>query len=465
MDHDLPAAAALATAPNGSRGAETGRILALAWPVALTSLNWTLLHVTDVVLVGLVSTDEVAVLGASRTLTFICIVAGLSILSGVMVFTARADGAGDLPGTGRTLREGLLLALLAGVVIGGTLLLFAAPLLRGIGVAPALVPGTAAVVRVMAIALPIQLVQIATAFFLEGVSRPARVTAANLAVLPVNALLAWMLSGGHMGFPVMGAIGAAWATTIASGIGAVVMLALVWVLPQAQQRGVRDLVRLRAWRDAAGGVITLARFGIVPSIASGLELAGFSILIALSTQFGDATAHAFQIVFSIHNVTFAIAMGLGSAAGVRAGNAVGEGIPAAAISRTLIAVWLSSAMLGLLGIVLIVARSTIIGFFPATTAVHAIALAMLPVWAPFILFDGIQLILVYALRSLGDQVIAGVNSILAYFVVTGGVGWWLVQAGVGSQALVYASGIGMVAAAVLHGARFAQISQRVTRKS
>ena len=46
--------------------AETRRILALAWPVALTSLNWTILHVTDVVLVGLVSTAEVAALGASR---------------------------------------------------------------------------------------------------------------------------------------------------------------------------------------------------------------------------------------------------------------------------------------------------------------------------------------------------------------------------------------------------------------
>ena len=34
--------------------AEMRRILALAWPVVLTSLNWTILHVTDVAVVGLV---------------------------------------------------------------------------------------------------------------------------------------------------------------------------------------------------------------------------------------------------------------------------------------------------------------------------------------------------------------------------------------------------------------------------
>ena len=80
-----------------------------------------------------------------------------------------------------------------------------------------------------------------------------------------------------------------------------------------------------------------ARSALVPAIASGLELAGFSILIALSTQLGDDAAHAFQIVFSIHNVTFAVALGLGSAAGVRVGNAVGEGDARGRPSRALIA--------------------------------------------------------------------------------------------------------------------------------
>src|SRR3546814_4733642 len=74
---------------------------------------------------------------------------------------------------------------------------------------------------------------------------------------------------------------------------------------------------------------------------------------------------------------------------------------------------------------------------------------LLPVWAPFIIFDGLQIVLVYTLRSLGDQVVAGINSIIAYFLVTGGLGWALVHHGAGPMGMVYALGGGMLGAALL----------------
>lgn len=442
--------------------AETGRVLTLAWPVALTSLNWTILHVTDVIVVGLVGGHEVAALGASRSLTFIAIVTGLAWLSGVIVHTARADGAGDLPRTGHVLREGLAFALLLGLVLAAVTYAFAAPMLAAIGVAPGLVAPAARVVRVMALTYPTQLVMLAASFFLEGVSRPRRVTIVNLSILPVNAVLAWALAGGHFGLPAMGAVGAATATVVASMLGAAGMVGAALWLPRAKARGLRRIDRA-AWAGVPRGVVALAAFGIVPAIASGLELAGFSILIALSTRFGDAVAHAFQIVFAMHNLTFALALGLGSAAGVRVGNAVGEGAPLAGASRALIATALAMVALGVCAVLLIVGRHAIVAGFPAEPAAHAVALAMLPVWAPFILFDGAQVVLVYALRSFGDQVVAGVNSIMAYFVVTGGAGWWMVHAGFGPMALVWASGLGMLAAAMLHGARFWQVARRLRR--
>ena len=450
--------------PHFHWSAETRRLLALAWPVMLTSLNWTILSVTDIVVVGLTGTDQVAALGASRALTYVTIVAGLAWLSGTLVFTARADGAGDLPATGATLREGLVLAIMLGLIGALGFGLFAETLLGGIGIAPELILPAARVVRVMALSYPFQLTMIATSYFLEGIARPRRVMVVNLATLPLNAVLAWAWSGGHLGFPALGAVGAATATATASAIGMALMLAAAWTSPQARARGVCDLSGA-AWRAAWPGALGLARFGAIPAIASALELAGFSILIALSTDFGPVTAHAFQIVFSVHNVTFGVALGLGSAAGVRVGNAVGEEMPWLALPRTMIAAALAGVFTALLAVVIVVARWPIVTAFPAAAGVHGVALAMLPVWAPFILFDGMQIVFVYALRSLGDQIIAGVNSIIAFFVVTGGAGWLFVQGGVGPLGLVYASGLGMVAAAVLHGARFGLVSLRFRSKS
>ncbi len=444
--------------------AETRRILALAWPVVLTSFNWTILHITDVVVVGLTGTEQVAYLGASRVLTFIGIVMAIGALSGILVHVSRADGAGDLRGTGRVLHEGLALSLVLGAVSALVLFTLARPMLLGLGVAPEIAPGAARVVEVMAFAYPFQLVIVSASFFLEGVSRPKRVTVINLATLPINAVLAWALSGGHLGLPALGAPGAAAATVIASALGAGGMVAAAWTLPRARQRGVHDWRALFS-RETLTGAVDIARFGAVPALASGLELAGFSILIALSTQLGDVTTHAFQIVFSIHNFSFSLALGLGSAAGVRAGNAVGEGVPEQAAWRTGIAAGIAAVSVGGLALLLFLFPAPVVALFPATAPVHALALTMLPVWAPFILFDGVQVVFVYALRSLGDQVFAGVNSIIAFFLITGGAGLWMVHGGWGAMGLVYASGIGMVAAAALHGGRLAIVNSRFRSRS
>lgn len=444
--------------------AEIRRILALAWPVVLTGLNWTILHVTDVIVVGLVSTHEVAALGASRTLTFIGIVVALGWLTGVLVFSSRADGAKDLPATGAVLRQGLVLGGILGLISGALLFVFALPMLRGVGVDPGIAPDAARVVQTMALAYPFQLIIVAASFFLEGVSRPRRVMAVNLSILPLNAVLAWILATGQFGLPQFGAVGAASATVIATIVGAVAMTAAALTLPRAKERGVRD------WRDLGTpdmwrGVGRLLAFGAVPAVASGLELAGFSILIALSTQLGESVTHAFQIVFSVHNVTFAFALGLGSAAGVRAGNAVGEGVPAQAGPRTGIAAILAALILGLLALPLTFAPMLIVSGFPASPEVAALAVLMLTVWAPFILFDGLQVVFVYALRSLGDQVVAGINGILAFFLLTGAVGLWTVHNGWGPMGLVYASGSGMVMAALLNGGRLWWLIRRLRRKS
>lgn len=438
--------------------AEARRILALAWPVVLTSLNWTILHLTDVVVVGLVGTREVEALGASRTLTFIAIVMGLAWLSGVLVHVSRADGARDLPATGDFLRSGLMLGLLLGLAVGIPLFLFAEPLLRAVGVAPDIAPAAARVVAVMALAYPFQFLTVAASYFLEGVSRPRRVMTVNLVMLPVNAVLAWAWSGGHLGLRALGAVGAAAATTTVSVLGAAGMLVAAILLPRAIERGARDF-SLPAIRRAARGVPMLARFGFVPAIAATLELGGFAILTALSTRLGAVTAHAFQIVFSLHNMTFALALGLGSAAGVRVGNAVGAGEIDQVRFRAGIATAAAIVVTGVGALLIGLAAAPIASLFPAEPSVHLLAAAMLPLWAVFILFDGVQIVLLYALRSLGDQVAAGINGILAFFVVTGGLGFWLVHSGFGPMALVWASGLGMVAAALLQGARLLYVTR------
>ena len=438
---------------------EAKRILRLAWPIMLTSLNWTLMHLIDVVVVGQYGTEELAALAASRTLTFISIVMGLSALSGVLVYVSRADGAGRLRETGDILRSGIALGLAIGAVAMTLLILWAEHLLRLVGVAETLLEPGAAVVRAMALAYPAQFILAASSFFLEGISRPQRVMAVNLAMLPVNALLAWAWVGGYLGLPALGAVGAALATATVSTAGAILILGLCWTVPRAGEHGVRDWTAASV-RRAWAGVPSLAWFGLVPAIAAGLELAGFSWLMALSTQLGSAAAGGFQVMLSIHNIGFALSMGFGSAAGVRVGNAVGAGERDQAWPRALIAGGLAGIILGALSIPLVIGARSAVWPFSDDPEVLALAASMLAVIAPFLLFDGLQYVFGSALRSLGEQVWAGINGIVGFFIVTGGLGWLLVRWGWGPDGLAYAAGLGMLLVGLLQFGRLAWVLGR-----
>lgn len=443
---------------------EGRRILRLAWPIMLTSLNWTLMHLIDVAVVGHYGTGELAALAASRILTFISIVIGFAGLSGVLVFASRADGGGRLAETGDILRSGLGLGLMLGIALMAILAYWPYELLGLIGVDPALHAPGAAVVAAMALAFPAQFVLASSSYFLEGISRPRRVMAVNLAMLPVNALLAWAWVGGNFGLPALGAIGAAYATAAVSWSGAAAMLALIWSLPRAGERRVRDWSG-PALRRAAGGIPALAWFGLVPALAACLELAGFAWLMVLSTRLGLAAAGAFQAMLSLHNLVFALSMGFGSAAGVRVGNAVGAGLRDEAWPRAMIAGILSIVTLGALSALLVLFAEPLVWPFSNDPAVLALAASMLSIMAVFLVFDGLQYVFGAALRSLGEQVWAGLNGIVSFFVVTGGLGWLLYRGGWGADGLAYAAGAGMLACAALQFGRLAWVLRRPGRRS
>jgi len=443
---------------------EARRILRLAWPIMLTSLNWTLMHIVDVAVVGHYGTGELAALAASRTLTFIAIVMGFAGLSGVLVFASRADGGGRLAETGEIFRSGVALGLIIGVAAMVVLLFWSFDLLALVGVEPALRRPGAAVVDAMALAFPAQLLLAASSYFLEGISRPRRVMTVNLLMLPLNAILAWAWVGGQFGLPALGAVGAAYATATVSWLGAAAMIASIWWLPRAQERRVRDCSP-PAIRRALAGVPALAWFGLMPAVGASLELAGFAWLMVLSTQLGNEAAGAFQAMLSIHNLAFALSMGFASAAGVRVGNAVGAGARGEAWPRALIAAGLAGIILGAGSLLLVFAATPLVWPFSDDPAVVALAASMLSIMGAFLLFDGLQYVFGAALRSLGEQVWAGMNGIIGFFVVTGGLGWLLVRQGWGPDGLAYAAGAGMLVSAAMQFGRFAWVLRKSARSS
>ncbi len=438
------------------RIAETRRLLALAWPIALTNLHWIGLNLIDTLLVGHASTHELGHLSAGRAITYVAIVCALASFSSVLVFASRADGAGTPARAGDAWRQGMWLGGAMALAATGGLLIGADWLMRVADVPPDLAAGGARYVRMMALAYPAQFAFVVTSYFLEGISRPRVALVINLASFPVNALLAWALIEGQGGLPAMGAAGAALGTAITVSIAGAAIIAYVHAMPDAAYWGIARVPEpfaqrwARAWTEGAA----LRRFAIAPGVSAALELIGFSVLIALSTRFGAATAGAFQGAIAFQNISIAVGIGLASAAGVRVGNAVGANEPHLAAERGYLAAGLALAGLLVFAIVYHFAAGALMPIISSDPAVVAGGAAMLARVGPWLPFDGVQLVFLFALRSLGDQVWAGAISIVSFFGVMGGLGWWWVHKGAGPMALIDALIWGMIVALLLQGGRF-----------
>ncbi len=444
-------------------GAEAGRLLRLAWPVALTNLHWIGLNLIDTILVGHASTTGLGHLSAGRAITYVAVVCAIASMSGILVFAARADGAGEQARAGDVLRQGLLFAAAMGVVACGGLWLTSDRLMIIAGVPEPLRAGGSFYVKMMALAYPPQFLFIAASYFLEGISRPRIAMWINIASFPVNALLAWVLINGKFGLPALGAGGAALGTALAVCGAAAAILVYVHLMPDAARYGVARVAEpfarqwARAWREGAA----LRRFAVAPGISSALELVGFAVLIALSTRFGAATAGAFQGAVAYQNITIAASIGLASAAGVRVGNAVGADEAHEVARRGFIAAALAAIFLLAMAILFRFSAGGLVLLISSDPAVVGEGAAMLRRLAPWMPFDGVSLVFLFALRSVDDQVAAGWISIVSFFVIMGGGGWWMVHRGGGAMSLVDALNLGIVIAALLQGGRFAWKARRV----
>ncbi|MEO0412245.1 MAG: MATE family efflux transporter [Pseudomonadota bacterium] len=438
--------------------ADVARTWALAWPVMLADLVVISISTIDVIMVGRSSTDELAYLGIGRTLTWMAIVICSGLLAGVTVFAARADGAGTPKEAGVIYRRGVAYTLALGAICSLALLLGAEAVLSALDLPEALVGQGADYVRVTAIGVPFQLFTMCSFLWLEGISRPRPGLIVMIMTLPLNAGMNWLFIDGNMGAPALGASGAALATTLAQMIGA----ALIYLYLRAMKD--RAYWGLGAtWRGSWRGGKGLRRFGYMPGFATGMEFLGFNALNVMTGYLGIAVVGAYQVLFSLHAISFAVAMGFASATSVRVGNAMGRKDPAAVVHQVRLSAGMTAvAMLPFVLVYLFIPQVPI-SLFGVDTQVAQLAMVFIAILAPFLIFDGLQYMLVFALRAAGDEVIASVLQVGSFLVMMAGSGaFFTFVLGFGAPGIGWGMVAGIVCAAVLLSGRFVIVARRLT---
>jgi len=438
--------------------AEFRELFALATPVVVVQLGLMLMGVVDTMMVGRFSPEALGAVALGNLLFWTLSVLGMGTLMALDPVIAQAVGAKDEPAIARGLQRGLILA---GWVTLPTALALALvrPMLQAMGQPPELIPDAS---RFIYLSLPGLLpfyVFIVFRQTLQALGRIAPIVLVTLLANLLNAGLDWLLIFGHLGAPRWGVAGSAVATSVSRTVLAVALLFAAW----------RELgPRLRPWRPEASdrrALLRMARLGIPIGFQMFLEYGVFATVGVLMGRIGTLAIDGHQIALNLSAVVFMVPQGVGAAAAVLVGRAVGaEDLPRAR-RAALGALALGGGFMIGSAAVFVTAPVLLARLYTPDHAVIAVAASLIVLGGLFAIFDGLQAVSIGILRGTGDTRAPMILSILGYWLVGLPVSVFLgFRAGLGPEGLWWGLVVGLAVTAVVLLARVrAHLRQSVRR--
>jgi MATE family multidrug resistance protein len=412
-------------ARDGLLSRELFETVRLAAPMALTQLSQIAMMTTDLAFIGRLGGEAVAAAALAGTVYWVSFTFGMGLMSAVAPIAAQAYGSGSVPLVRRALRAGLWAALVIALPIMA-FSLRGEQILLSLGQSP--VPAQLAQQYLFGLAWGVApaLWFIAIRGFMGAVNRPEPVLWITLAAIPANALLVYLLIYGHWGLPQLGLFGAGLATTL---VNFLTFVAGMWFATR-REPFTEYRVLTRVWRLDLSLMRQLVMIGAPISVALLLEFGLFSAAALLMGRISTTAIAAHQIALQVAAILFMIPYGIGLAATVRVGHAVGRGDTDGVRRAGLVAMLLGIGIGVILTVIEVLARFAIARFFLGEGLTDAdatieLAATLLLVGATFFITDGLQTISAGALRGMKDTGVPLLFAAISYWLVGFTLCCWL----------------------------------------
>jgi MATE family multidrug resistance protein len=366
--------------------------------------------VVDTIMVGHVSPEALAAVALGNVYYFGASIFGMGTLMALDPVIAHAVGAGDRDGVARDIQRGLVLAFL--LCLPTTLLLVPAPaILSALKQPPEVAPLAGAYARAC---IPGSLGFFAFIVLRQSLQALHRVRPLVITVILgniANAALNWVLIFGHLGFPPLGAVGSAWASSTARLLLVPLLLGLAWPVLRAHLRPFRR----EALEPRPLG--RLLRLGAPIGVQHQLEYGVFAVVALLMGAMGTVQVAGHQVALNLASLTFMVPLGLSAAAAVVVGHAVGRGDREGAREAARSALYVAVAFMGATAITFLALPGPLARLYTDAPGVLAVAVVLIPLAGVFQVFDGIQVTSIGLLRGLGDTRTPMLTGILGFWLV------------------------------------------------
>jgi multidrug resistance protein, MATE family len=368
----------------------------LAYPIVLTQMSQTLMHLVDSIFVGRLGATQLGALGFAGIWIWTVFSFFSGTANGVQTFVSQAHGAGDHRACGRWAWQGLYAVVPAATLSVVGFALLAEPAWRLLPMGDGMRDHALAYLAMRPAGLVGLAVWMVLASFFRGLGDTRTPLVAALVANTCNVVLTYGLVFGRLGLPAWGIAGAGAATSIAEWVG-VALLALAF-----SRRSVARAYATMPVRPYAAEIRRFLRTGLPIGGQWVLDMAAFAIFTSLVATMGDAAMAATQAMISLLSISFMQAIGLGLAATTLVGRYLGARDPVSAERSWRAALKLALVLAALVAALFLAFPDALIRLYVDDPEVLALGRPLLALAAAFQLFDAVQIVLGGALRGAGD---------------------------------------------------------------
>ena len=438
----------------------------LAYPVILGMLGHTLIGIVDNIMVGNLGSTELAAVSLGNSFIFIGMSIGIGFSTAITPIIAEADAEKDTSKIRSVFHHGLLLCTLIGIALF-IMIVLAKPIMHLMHQPEAVVALAAPYIDWVAFSLIPVIIYQGYKQFADGLSKTKYAMYSIFMANVVHIFFNYVLIYGVWFFPKMGIIGAALGTVISR----IMMVVFMHYLLKYNQELQVYFTKFNFNQIRKKILKQIINLGFPSAMQMLFEVTLFTAAIWLSGSIGKTSQAANQIALTLATTTFMFAMGLNVAAMIRVSNQKGlndyKNLIIVARSIFLLAIILEF----IFAILFVVLHQFVPHLFLDmdnslqvidNSEVIVIASQLLLVAAVFQISDGIQVVVLGALRGLQDVKIPMYITFVAYWIIGFPISFYL-----GIYTELKATGIwigllaGLSAAALFLCIRFERLTKKL----
>jgi len=438
----------------------------LAYPVIIGMLGHTLIGIVDNIMVGKLGSTELAAVSLGNSMIFVAMSLGIGFSTAITPIVAESDAENDISKIRSAFYHGLFLCTILGILLFG-LVLLVKPIMELLHQPKEVITLAKPYIDWVAFSLVPLIIYQGYKQFADGLSMTKVSMYAIVMANILHVIINYLLIYGIWIFPKMGILGAALGTVI-SRIAMVIFMHIILSRKEQLKQYFQNFSFKEIKKEMIRKIINL---GFPSAMQMLFEVLLFTAAIWLCGTIGKTSQAANQIALSLASMTFMVAMGLSVVSMIRISNYKGlnDYKQLVIVARS---IFLLAILIEILFAVMFVALHQVLPYMFLNMEIQsqlldnqeviAIAAKLLLVAAVFQISDGMQVVVLGALRGLQDVKIPMYITFVAYWIVGFPVSFYL-----GNYTSLKAVGVwiglfaGLTAAAVFLFMRFHFLTKKL----